>query len=72
MVTTAEAALAAASDSELLRRLTDHADTLDGLFFETVSDIAAVAQRLGRRPPWSPRSILVNELRRLDLTRGQR
>jgi hypothetical protein len=71
-VTTAEAALAAASDAELLRRLADHADTLDALLFDTVSDIAAVSQRLGRRPPWSPRAILVSELRRLDLTRGQR
>jgi hypothetical protein len=71
-VIVAEQALATASNNELLLRLVDHAGHLDRLLFATVGNIKELAAQIGRREPWSPGADLVNELRRLDLTRHVR
>jgi hypothetical protein len=71
-VIAAEQALAAVTSAELLRRLVDHAGHLDRLLFATVGSIKELSAQIGRREPWSPGADLVNELRRLDLTRHVR
>jgi chromosome segregation ATPase len=59
------------ADSELLGKLTAHADRLDELLRHTLAELNAVTRRVGGRPRWAPSPILVSELQRLHRTAAQ-
>jgi hypothetical protein len=68
----AEQSLSHATNTEMLRRLVDHASHLDGLLLATTREISTGAKSLGRRDPWSPSRELHDVLNRLHLTRDVR
>jgi len=70
-----ETNLAKASDTELLRRLIEHAVVLDGLLVKNIKEIADTWKRLGNSPgreKWTPTVELADLIKRIDLTRENR
>jgi len=71
----AEADLAKASDTELLRCLIENAVVLDGLMVKNIKEIADTWKRLGNSPGrerWTPTVELADLIKRIDLTRENR
>jgi len=68
----AESDLARRTDEELLARLVEHAEKVDGILLGTIQEINAACGRLGRpagREPWAPTIQLAEALQRRHLTR---
>jgi len=68
----AESHLARRTDEEMLRRLVEHAEKVDGILLGTIQEINAACGRLGKlsgREPWAPSIALAEALQRRHLTR---
>jgi hypothetical protein len=66
-VVRAQQMLDMAADSDLLGKLTAHADHLDELLCQTLVEIAAIDKRTGRRPSWAPSAGVYSALTKLHL-----
>jgi hypothetical protein len=67
-VVRAQQMLDMSADSQLLGKLTAHANRLDELLCKTLVEIAAIDKRTGRRPSWAPSSEVYAALTKLHLT----
>jgi len=75
MLAQAEGDLARASDTELLRRLIEHAVAVDAQMVGTIREIEKTWKRLGNTPgreKWTPTVELADLIKRIDLTRENR
>lgn len=68
----AEQMLDGVRDQELLRKLVEHAEQLDGLLLRTTTEIGAICARRRAAPTWFPSAPLANALQKLHLTRELR
>ena len=71
----AEGDLTRATDTEMLRRLIEHAVAVDAQMVGTIREIEKTWKRLGRSPgreSWVPTPALAEAIKRLDLTRENR